>query len=119
MWASFATDNGRELVQESRGVAADLISETLQIVRSGASLRSLEAEFVPQTLAAARGLGLPDAWVRRITQANPAARQVLGIARLVGGSDAAKLLELHDAGLEEEEDDEEADDDDEDEEEDE
>jgi S1-C subfamily serine protease len=99
LWASFATDNGRELVQESRGVASDLIDETLQIVRSGAPLRSLEAEFAPQTLAAARGLGLPDAWVKRITQANPAARQVLAITRLVGGSDAAKLLQPGDVLL--------------------
>jgi S1-C subfamily serine protease len=92
LWASFATDNGRELVQQSRGVSADLIAETLQIVRSGAPLRSLEAEFATQTLAAARGLGLTDDWIRRIQQANPEARQVLSIARLVGGSDAAKQL---------------------------
>ncbi len=92
LWASFATDNGRELVQQSRGLSADLIAETLQIVRSGAPLRSLEAEFGTQTLAAARGLGLTDDWIRRIQQANPEARQVLSIARLVGGSDAATQL---------------------------
>ena len=92
LWASFATDNGRELVQQSRGVSADLLAETLRIVRSGAPLRSFEAEFGVQTLAAARGLGLTDEWVRRIQQANPEARQVLSVARLVGGSDAAKQL---------------------------
>jgi len=92
LWASFATDNGRELVQQSRGVSADLVAETLQILRSGAPLRSLEVEFAPQTLAAARGLGLTDEWIRRVQQANPEARQVLSIARLVGGSDAAKQL---------------------------
>ena len=35
-------------------------------------------------------LGLSDAWVQRISQANPAARQALSVARLVGGSDAAR-----------------------------
>jgi S1-C subfamily serine protease len=93
LWASFATDNGRELVQESRGIAADVIADTLQIVRSGAALHSLEAELAPQSLAAARGLGLSDAWLQRIQQANPAARKVLGVTRLVGGSDAARVLQ--------------------------
>jgi S1-C subfamily serine protease len=90
LWASFATDNGRELVQESRGISADLVAETLQIIRSGASLRSLEAEFAAQSLASARSLGLSSEWMKRIQDSNPSQRQVLGIARLVGGSDAAR-----------------------------
>ncbi|MFI4913988.1 MAG: hypothetical protein ACHQAR_02215, partial [Steroidobacterales bacterium] len=93
LWASFASDNGRELVQENRGLSSDVIAETLDFVRSGRALHSLEAEFVPQTLASARRLGLTEAWVRRIQSANPSAHQVLGIARLVGGSDAARLLQ--------------------------
>jgi S1-C subfamily serine protease len=92
MWASFASDNGRELVQENRGISSDLIAETLDIVREGRALHSLEAEFVEQTLADARRLGLSDAWVARISQANPAARQALSVARMVGGSDAARQL---------------------------
>jgi len=93
LWASFATDNGRELVQESRGIAADVLAETLQIVIRGEPLRSLEAEFVPQSLAAARNLGLSDAWVQRMQQASAETRQVLAVARLVGGSDAARQLQ--------------------------
>jgi pro-apoptotic serine protease NMA111 len=92
LWASFATDNGRDLVQETRGVSADLVSETLQIVRSGALLYSLEAEFAPESLATARELGLPQQWVQRIERSNPSLRQVLSITRLVGGSDAARVL---------------------------
>jgi S1-C subfamily serine protease len=92
LWASFATDNGRELVQDSRGISADLLAETLQIVQKGAAMRSLEAEFVPQSLAVARGIGLSDAWLQRIQLSNPAARQLLGVARLVAGSDAAQKL---------------------------
>ncbi|HLQ12243.1 MAG TPA: trypsin-like peptidase domain-containing protein [Steroidobacteraceae bacterium] len=92
LWASFASDNGRELVQQSHGIAADLIAETLDIVRRDAPLHSLEAEFVTQSLAEAHGLGLSDAWMARIAKSNPAERQVLSIARLVGGSAAAALL---------------------------
>jgi S1-C subfamily serine protease len=55
-------------------------------------LRSLEAEFAPVSVANARGLGLSDAWVKRIQQANPAARKVLSVTRLVAGSDAARVL---------------------------
>jgi S1-C subfamily serine protease len=93
LWASFASDNGRELVQQSRGVDAGLVAETLELARRGTPLHSLEAEFVTQTLAAAHGLGLSAAWLARIEQRNPARRQVLSITRLVGGSDAARVLE--------------------------
>jgi S1-C subfamily serine protease len=93
LWASFAFDNGRELGQESRGISADLISETLKLARDAAPLHSLEVEFVAQTLAAARGLGLSNEWMARIEKSNPAKRQVLSIARLVGGSSAAELLQ--------------------------
>lgn len=96
LWASFASDNGRELVQESRGVPAELIAETLDFVRRDVPLHSLEAELVTQTLAGARGLGLSDAWVARIQSSNPAQRQVLSVARLVGGTDAARVLQTGD-----------------------
>jgi S1-C subfamily serine protease len=99
LWASFASDNGRELVQESRGIAADLVAETLGLVRRGAVLHSLEAELAPQTLAAARRLGLGDEWVRRVQQADPGAHQVLSVVRLVGGSDAAAQLQPGDVLL--------------------
>ena len=93
LWASFAFDNGRELVQQNRGINADLIAETLEHARRAVPLHSLEVEFVTQTLAAARGLGLSEKWIKRIEKANPAKRQVLSVARLVGGSSAAELLQ--------------------------
>jgi S1-C subfamily serine protease len=93
LWASFASDNGRELVQQSRGISAELVAETLELARQAAPLHSLEAEFVTQTLAASRGLGLSDAWLARIERSSPSRRQVLSIARLVGGSDAASVLQ--------------------------
>jgi pro-apoptotic serine protease NMA111 len=96
LWASFASDNGRELVQESRGISSDLMAEVLDIVRQGQPLHSFEAEFVQKTLAEARRFGLSDAWVRRISQANPSAHEVLSVARLVGASDAARVLQSGD-----------------------
>jgi S1-C subfamily serine protease len=96
LWASFASDNGHELVQQTRGVSAELIAETLDLARRAAPVHSLEAEFVTQTLAAAHGLGLSDAWIVRIQQSNPARRQVLSVTRLVGGSSAAAQLQSGD-----------------------
>jgi S1-C subfamily serine protease len=93
LWASFAFDNGRELVQQNRAINADLIAETLDRARQAAPLHSLEVEFVTQTLAAARGLGLSETWVKRIEKSNPGKREVLSITRLVGGSSAAELLQ--------------------------
>src|ERR1039457_943483 len=92
LWASVPSDNGRELMQENRGISSELVAETLDIVRAGLPLHSLEAEFVSQTLADARRFGLSDSWVQRISQVNPTAREVLSVARLVGGSDAARVL---------------------------
>jgi S1-C subfamily serine protease len=93
LWASFASDNGRELVQENRGIPSELVAETLELVRQNRALHSLEAEFAPQSLASARRLGLSEAWALRIEKANPAAREVLSVARLVAGSDAARVLQ--------------------------
>jgi S1-C subfamily serine protease len=99
LWASFASDNGRDLVQETRGVSSDLVAETLDIVRNDRALHSLEAEFSEQPLSSARRLGLSDAWVNRIAQANPSKREVLSVARLVSGSDAAQVLQTGDIVL--------------------
>lgn len=96
LWASFATDNGRELVQQTRGIPAELVAETLRIVRDHEPLYSLEAELLPQSLASARSLGLSSEWMQKIQQANPASRQVLAVTRLVGGSDAARVLQSGD-----------------------
>jgi pro-apoptotic serine protease NMA111 len=93
LWASFAFDNGREFMQESRGISSELIAETLRLIRSGQPLHSLEAEFVPQSLASAHQFGLSEAWMNRLQKAGGSSRQVLSIVRLVGGSDAARRLQ--------------------------
>lgn len=91
-WASFAYEAGRDIAQENRGIPAELIAEMLQVVRDGKTLHSLEAELLPVPLAAARKLGLPDRWIQRMEQHSPERRQVLSVARLVGGSPASRLL---------------------------
>jgi pro-apoptotic serine protease NMA111 len=47
---------------------------------------------LPVPLAGARKLGLPDSWVKRMEQHSPDRRQVLSVARLVGGSPASSIL---------------------------
>ena len=91
-WASFAYEAGREMAQENRGVPAELIAEMLTVVRDGKQLRSLEAELLPVPLAGARKLELPDAWIAKFEAHSPERRQVLSVARLVGGSPASTLL---------------------------
>lgn len=91
-WASFAYESGRDMVQENRGIPAELLLEMLSLVRDGRQLHSLEAELQPVSLASARKLGLPDTWTRRMEQHSPERRQVLGVQRLVGGSPASRLL---------------------------
>jgi S1-C subfamily serine protease len=91
-WASFAYEAGREVAQENRGIPADLIVEMLTLVRDQRPLHSLESELQPVPLSAASKLGLSPEWVKRITQHSPERRQVLSVARLVGGSPADRLL---------------------------
>jgi S1-C subfamily serine protease len=92
LWSSFAYESGREVQQMSRGIAIDLVADMLERVRSERPLFSLEAEFNPMPLATARRIGLPESWIERISASQPQQRQVLSIARLVGGSPAQSLL---------------------------
>jgi len=96
LWSSFAWESGRELQQENRGVAIGIVQDMLRRVQGGQFVYSLEAEFVPQPLAAARRLGLSDEWVRKLETASPNQRQVLSIVRLVGGSPAVGRLKQGD-----------------------
>jgi S1-C subfamily serine protease len=99
LWSSFAFESQRELEQVNRGMPAELVSEMIGVVADRRPLYSFEAEFNVQSLAGARGLGLPDEWVQRFEEHNPQRRQVLGIDRLVAGSPAAALLEPGDLVL--------------------
>lgn len=92
LWSSFATETGRDLVQVNRGLPVELVQEAVEAARSNQPLYSLEVEFEAVPIAAARKLGLPDAWVRRIEQHDGSHRQVLSIARVVAGAPASGAL---------------------------
>lgn len=92
MWSSFAYESGREVQQTSRGIAIDIVADMLERARANRPLYSLEAEFAPMPLANARRLGLPQAWLDRLAALRSDERQVLGVARLVGGSPAQTRL---------------------------
>ncbi len=96
LWSSFAWEQGRDLQQENRGVAIGVVQDMLTRVQKQQSVFSLEAELVPQPLAAARRLGLSDAWLKKLEAASPNQRQVLSIVRLVGGSAAVGRLKQGD-----------------------
>ncbi|NJD32887.1 MAG: PDZ domain-containing protein, partial [Gammaproteobacteria bacterium] len=92
LWSSFAVEGGRELSQVSRGVPVELVQEAVEAVRDGRPLYSLEAEFESVSIAEARKLGLPDAWVQRLEAESGAHRQVLSVSRVAAGSPAAATL---------------------------
>jgi S1-C subfamily serine protease len=98
-WSSFAYENGRELAQDTRGVPIDVVADMLDRVRTGRVLHSLEAELGVTPLSAAREIGLTDAWIQRLAAHAPSRRQALTVVRLVGGSDAARLLQPGDLVL--------------------
>jgi S1-C subfamily serine protease len=99
LWSSFAYESGREIAQDNKGVAIDLVAEMLDRVRTGKPLHSLEAEFVALPLANAREFGLSDEWLKKLEEDSPLQRQALSVVRLVGGSPAAQVLQQGDLVL--------------------
>jgi S1-C subfamily serine protease len=99
LWSSFAYESGRDLTQDNRGVAIDLVADMLDRVRNDRPLHSLEAEFAVQPLATAREIGLSEDWTRKLSQHNSTQRQALTVVRMVGGSPASKILQQGDLVL--------------------
>jgi S1-C subfamily serine protease len=91
-WSSFAYQAGGESEQFNRGIPSELVSEFVDIVRSGEPVYSLEAEYVYLPLFAARKLGLDEEWLDRLEAHNPKGRRALNVSRLVAGSPAAAKL---------------------------
>ena len=92
MWSSFAYESGREMQQLSRGIGIEVVADMIDRLRSNRPLHSLDAELATAPLANAARLGLPADWQKRIESASPTERQVLTVARMVGGSDAFRKL---------------------------
>jgi S1-C subfamily serine protease len=99
MWSSFAYQAGNESDQFNRGIASELVSEFVDIVRTAKPVYSLEAEFNYLPLFAARKLGLDDDWLEKLEESNPQGRRALSISRLVAGSPAATALKNGDMVL--------------------
>jgi pro-apoptotic serine protease NMA111 len=99
MWSSFAYDSDNGIAQALRGVPVDLVTDMVDRVRSGQALHSLEAELVPEPLASARQMGLPEGWTGKLAAHSPTERQVLTVVRTVGGSPASSLLQPGDLVL--------------------
>ncbi len=91
-WVSFAYEAGGEAGQVNRGIAAELLSEFVDVVRSGEDIYSLEAELGYTPLFAARKLGLNERWLDRLEAHNPDGRRALSVTRVVAGSPAADVL---------------------------
>jgi S1-C subfamily serine protease len=92
LWSSFAIQTSNESAQFNRGVGSELITELVDLARTGRPLYSLEAEVAYAPLFAARKLGLDETWLARLEGFNPQGRRVLSVSRLVAGSDAAAEL---------------------------
>jgi len=99
LWSSFAYESGRDLTQDNRGVAIDLVADMLDRVRNSRPMHSLEAEFSVQPLATAREIGLSEDWTKKLSQHNSTQRQALTVVRMVGGSPASKILQQGDLVL--------------------
>ncbi|HEY1900405.1 MAG TPA: PDZ domain-containing protein [Steroidobacteraceae bacterium] len=96
LWSSYAVESGRDLTQENRGVPIDVVATMLDHIHAGTPLHSLETELVPLQLADARQLGLSDGWLTKLEQHDATERQALMVVRMVGGSNAASLLQQGD-----------------------
>ncbi|MGD8323754.1 MAG: trypsin-like peptidase domain-containing protein [Gammaproteobacteria bacterium] len=99
VWASFAVQSGRDLTQVNLGMPGAIVSDMIEIMRSGHRLRSLEVEWQKMPLATARKLDLPDEWGRRYEAYDSVRREMLSVAGLVAGSPAQALLRTGDVLL--------------------
>ncbi|MEM9385174.1 MAG: trypsin-like peptidase domain-containing protein [Pseudomonadota bacterium] len=96
-WSSFAYQEGRQVVQVTRGMPIGIVADMVDAVREDRPLRSLEVELWPIPMAAARQYGLPADYIAWLEGPDgPTQPQVLKVMRLVAGSPAAALLETGD-----------------------
>jgi S1-C subfamily serine protease len=91
-WSSFAYQTGGESGQINRGVSSDVVTDFIEIVRTGQPVYSLGAQLGYAPLFAARKLGLDEEWLAKLEQHNPNNRRTLRVSRIVAGSPAADEL---------------------------
>ncbi|MBN8280749.1 MAG: trypsin-like peptidase domain-containing protein, partial [Gammaproteobacteria bacterium] len=93
LWSSFAWQGAGELRQENRGLPVEYVREMIDLVATGRELRSLEVEWTPLPIAAARRLGLDEAWARRIGDHDPERQRLLSVARATAGAPSAAAFQ--------------------------
>jgi len=96
LWASFAYQAGRDMVQINMGIPSDLVVDMVDAMRDDRKLHSLEVEWQPSPLASARKLDLPEEWARRYETHNPQRRQILSVSSTIAGSPAADVFRTGD-----------------------
>ncbi len=94
LWASFSKGSGSGIQSIFAGIPIERVIDVIEPLREGRPVarRSLEVEFAPLTLAAARHRGLTDAQAEVLEDHDPEERRVLSVVRLTAGSAAADLL---------------------------
>ena len=95
-WVSFAYDDQGRTQEAQRGISVDLVQDMMRTVASGGSLRTLDAELYPVSLAQGRKLGLPDDWAHKLAAVDPQRREVLAVVRLTADTPAQKALQSGD-----------------------
>ncbi|MGA1496855.1 MAG: trypsin-like peptidase domain-containing protein [Steroidobacteraceae bacterium] len=93
IWATFAYQDGRRTAQVGQGIAVEDVRSLIEAYDRDGIVQSLEVEWQPVSLAAARRMGLDDAWTRRISEHSPTRRSLLMAERVVAGSPAVGVVE--------------------------
>ena len=75
-----------------RGIASEVVMDMLERLRSGDYLRSLEVQWVTQSLSKARLLSLPEYWIEAYERHDPVRRRLLRASRVLGGAPAAQVV---------------------------
>ncbi|MCP1727451.1 S1-C subfamily serine protease [Natronospira proteinivora] len=97
LWADYGKQGARD--GAFKGIPADVIQTALRQYREEQALRSLEVEFLLMPMSSARKLGLPEEWVRVISDLDDQPRGVLSVERIVAGAPAEEVLESGDLVL--------------------
>ncbi|KAJ3216001.1 hypothetical protein HDU67_010079 [Dinochytrium kinnereticum] len=96
LWLSFLgerTSSGHDN-EYYLGVSARILQPLMKklIVGDVPRLRGLAVELMPIQMAQARHMGLTDAWVKRVEEANPHRRQLFMVRTMEAGSSTASVL---------------------------
>lgn len=92
LYMSFAYEEGREIRQREWAMPASVILEALRMYQTSSPYYSLDAQLAYKSIAQARQLNLPDAWLVRYNKLDASLRRVLYIEQIVPSTDASEQL---------------------------